>query len=145
MPTNEEKSDTPAQQPPLFPESYPGALDIDSAVRGIVTDAIRKSRKSREQIAEEMSYLVSRSVTKTMLDCYTSETKEHQFPVRFLPAFCQATADYRALRLLADRANLVLITPAEAQLIDVARRLEAKRRADAEFEETTDRVFGGGR
>jgi hypothetical protein len=143
MPMNEEKSDTSPQQSDLFPSLYPGALDIDSAVRGILVDAIRRSKKSREQIAEDMTYLVARSVTKTMLDCWTSETKEHQIPVRHLPAFCQSTGDNRALRLLADRAGMVLITPAEAQLIEVARRLEAKRRADADLEATTDRVFGG--
>ena len=47
-----------------------------------------------------MSDLVGREVSKTMLDAYTSESKEgHRLPAELLPAFCEATGD----RLLESR------------------------------------------
>lgn len=143
MPIAEVKTD--ATQQALFPDTFPGALDIDTSVRALVADAIRRSSKSREQIADDMSYLTGRSVTKTMLDCYTAESKEHRFPVVFLPAFCKSTGDCRLLDLLSQHLGLSMITPRESQLLDVARALENKRRADEQFDTAARFAFGGAR
>src|SRR5262245_20254476 len=65
-----------------YSEPLPGSLDVDNQLRAVLTDSINRcKRKSREQIAEEMSYLLGREVTAAMLDAYTARSKrEHRWP-----------------------------------------------------------------
>jgi hypothetical protein len=78
------------------------AIDLqDRAIRVLITEVMRSSRKSREQIAEEMSRLAGVSITVSMLNDYAAESKKQtRFPASFTAAFCTATQDDRLRKLL---------------------------------------------
>ncbi|MGH9579878.1 MAG: hypothetical protein ACRD2R_02695, partial [Terriglobales bacterium] len=65
------------EQSPLFPgppATFPAALDCDLTLRLLISAAIANCPKSRDQIADEMSYLVGAvKITTPMLNCYTAE------------------------------------------------------------------------
>jgi hypothetical protein len=125
----------PNNQPELF-QSYPGALDMDIAVRWALTQAIRGSSLSREQIVERMSYITGREITVPMLDTFTAESKrQHRFPLAWANAFCAVTNDYRLISLMVEKAGFRVVTVAEA---DVAHKYLDRERAQSELHRATD-------
>lgn len=107
-----------------------GSLNDESMVRAVVTDAIKRSGKSREQIAEEMSRLLAIAVTARMVTAFTSESKElHRWPGAWDRAFCAAVNDTRLLFCRVELAGFHVITAAEAELLDLGREYLRQKRA----------------
>ena len=107
-----------------------GSLDIDALIRGLVTEAISKCPKSRDQIAEEMCALTAGKITARMLDAYTSQAREqHRFPIAFAPAFCRAVDDCRVVEVVAQRLGMRLIDDRDAQLLELGRQYLAQKHA----------------
>lgn len=79
------------------------ASDIDSAIRCLLAESIRRCPKSREQIAEQMSALTGQGITKVMLNDYVARSKSARFPAVFVMAFCAVVGDDRLQRFLLDR------------------------------------------
>lgn len=128
---------TPHMSLPLFDQNssikpLPGSLNDDSLVRGLVTDAIKRCGKSREQIADEMETMLAVPVTARMIASFTAESKEmHRWPGAWDRAFCSATSDYRLLSCRVELAGYKAITQTEAELLDLGREfLRQKRAAD---------------
>jgi hypothetical protein len=94
------KIDSDSNQPTLFsiaPDQLPGSLDLETAVRCAVTEAIKRSPKKRLQVAEEMTALVGRPITERMIDAYCADSHEqHRFPLAWLPALCRVTGNFIA-------------------------------------------------
>jgi hypothetical protein len=66
------EANVPFASLPLFAQNssteiLPGSLNDDSLVREVVTEAIKRSGKSREQVADEMSRTLGLSVTARMI------------------------------------------------------------------------------
>lgn len=100
-------------------------------LRNFVTAEIKKCAKSREQIADEMTALLSVKVTARMLSSFTAESKErHRFPLEFALAFCEVVGSYRLIRELAKRAGFRMVGPEEERLIVIGRAWEQKRKAE---------------
>jgi hypothetical protein len=126
-------------QPDLF-QSYPGALDMDIAVRWMLTAAIKASSLSREQIAERMAYITGREITVPMLDTFTADSKrQHRFPLAWLTAFCAVTGDHRLLALIVEKAGFRMVTTAEAE---VARKYLECQKAELELTAATELALG---
>lgn len=127
-----EHSFTP-DQPSLFSgeeSPAPGSLNDDGLIRELLTALIRRSSKSRQQIAEEMSRLIGSSVTVRMLNSYTSDAAEqHRWPIQFTRAFCHAIQDWALLRCIVERAGFHMITEAEARLLELGRQYLRQKRA----------------
>jgi hypothetical protein len=73
-----------------------GTVPVEDEVRRLLRDAMKDSGKPREQIAGEMSQLIGRTVTASMLaDFSRNGTKKRQvrFPAAWVPAFCEITGD----------------------------------------------------
>jgi hypothetical protein len=112
----------------------PGSLNDESIVRGIVTDAIRKSAKSREIIAEEMSQLVGARVTVRMLNSYTSGAAEqHRWPAQYTRAFCHVVQDWTLLRCITDLSGFHLISVEELDLLELGRQYLKRKSADEQI------------
>ena len=126
---------TQETQLPLIPEEgnfLPGELNDECVVRGIVTEVIRTSAKSRETIADEMSRLCGTAITLRMLNSYTSEAAErHRWPAQFTRAFCHVTGDWTLLRCITERSGFHLITKAERELMELGRQYLIRKQADA--------------
>jgi hypothetical protein len=121
-----EQMDLYADQAPL-----PGSLNDESVVRGVVTEAIRHSTKSREEIAEQMSGLSGDHITVRMLNSYTSEAAEqHRWPAQYTRAFCQVIGDWGLLRCISERSGFHLINDDEVLLLDLGRQFLVRKRAD---------------
>lgn len=109
------------------------SLNDDSMVRAVVTASIKRSGKSRELIADEMSALLGLTVTARMITSFTAESKElHRWPGAWDRAFCKVTGDDTLLRCRAEAAGYRLIRDEEVHLLELGRQYLRRRRADAE-------------
>lgn len=111
----------------------PNHCDDDSLVRGLITDAIRRSTKSRAQIAEEMSHLLGQEVTEAQLNAFTAPSKTgHRWPSAWDRAFCHATGDFRLLTKKAELAGFRVVSVEEYQYLQLGKTyIEQKRAAEA--------------
>jgi hypothetical protein len=107
----------------------PGSCDDDAVVRGLITDSIKRSAKSREEIAELMSQFTGQKITLRMLNAYTAEAAErHRFPLSFARAFCVAVGDWLLLNFIAERAGFRVIDARDTQVLEVGRSYLAQRK-----------------
>lgn len=99
-----------------------GSLDDAATVRSSIGNSLRRSAKSREQIAECMSRLTGTQVTVRQLNNFTSEAREDcRFPLELLRAFCVAAEDYSPLIEIVRELNLNLITETESNVLALGR------------------------
>ncbi|MDR3797983.1 MAG: hypothetical protein P4K93_07510 [Terracidiphilus sp.] len=121
---------------PLFPENssnkpLPGSLNDDLLVRGVVTASIKQSNRSRDQIADQMSALLSVPVTARMITSFTAESKElHRWPGAWDRAFCAATGDDTLLLCRVEAAGYRVIKGEEIQLLELGKQYLRRKRAD---------------
>lgn len=102
----------------------PGALAVGVALRGLLSDLLKRSPMSRHDVAARMGELTGEHISKHQLDSWTAESREGwRFPLEYLPALEEALhtheltawiADLRGARLSVGREAL------EAQLGKVA-------------------------
>jgi hypothetical protein len=116
--------------PSAFPEllyGRAGSTDHDLNLRTLMSEILHRCPKSRDQIADEMSAITGRRITKQMLDGYAAPSKEAaRFPAAFAPAFCKATGDDRLLRLLLPPQLLTLIEIVEREISAAQQAHEAQ-------------------
>lgn len=125
-------------EPPI-----PGSMNDGEAVRAIITECIRNSAKSREQIADAMSRLTGDRVTLRMMNSYTSEAAEqHRWPSQYTRAFCYVVQDWALLRCIVERAGFYLITQAEAELLELGREYLRQKRASEKVQMLEGRLRG---
>jgi hypothetical protein len=135
----------PPTQLPLYAEEppAPGSLNDESVIRIILTEVIRKSAKSREQIAEEMTVMVGERVSLRMLNSYTSEAAEqHRWPSQYTRAFCYVVQDWGLLRCIVERAGFRLITQEEALLLELGTELLRQKRSSEKAAILEKRLLG---
>jgi hypothetical protein len=73
----------PAPATPL-----PGALNYNKVIRRLLSDLLKATPLSREDVAAHMSELTGDTITKHQLDSWTAESREGwRFPLEYLPAF----------------------------------------------------------
>jgi hypothetical protein len=107
-----------------------------SAVRLQITQLIRESAQSREQIADEMTRLLGERVTVRMLNSYTSDAAEkHRWPAQYDIALCEVLGDYTLLEQRCKRAGFRMIGPKEEKLIAIGRAYIAKAKAEKKLAE----------
>jgi len=106
----------------------PGRLNIDATLREMVSEALKKTRLSRYEVAAEMSRLIGREITKSQIDSWSAESKEnHRFPLAYLNAFCEATGDKSIVRLIAEKAGGFFIEGEDALYTELGRIEKLKK------------------
>ena len=99
-------------------------------LRWQITNLIRDSKKSRAQIAEEMSALLQTKVTPRALDSYTAESADqNRWPAQYDIAFCEVIGNYELLQIRVKRAGFRMIGAKEEQLIKLGRAYLAQAKA----------------
>ncbi len=90
---------------PVPPPMRAGVLDIDSEIRGGISDALACCAKPREMVAAEVAMLTGRpTFSKAMLDAYTAESREtHKVPAIFFFAIIHVTGAYDLLDRIVRR------------------------------------------
>lgn len=89
-------------KPPLF-KGPGGTIEVERKVRSILSAAIKKSGKRREEVAAQMAADLGRDITAGMLRDFTrgaSKGRNVRFPAAWITAFCKATGDDELLRFL---------------------------------------------
>lgn len=108
----------------------PGSMNDAAVVRGVLVDSIRRCGKSREQIADAMSYFTGSEITVRRLNGFTAESADdYRFPAELDRAFCMATSDFRLLRCRVELAGYRVIDATEAELLDLGREYLRQKRA----------------
>lgn len=119
---------------PVPVQPTPGALAVGVALRGLLSDLLKRSPLSRFDVAARMSELTGDPITKHQLDSWTAESREGwRFPLEYLPALEEALqtheitawiADLRGARLSVGREALEAQLGRVAQMRDELARQE---------------------
>lgn len=112
-----------APQSGLFNSRVMGDLNRSRGIRVAISDSLEKARKifgkDRLSIAFEMSRLLGRDITKTMVDAWASEEKSAwRLPFEVAVAFCVAAMDWSIFEVLLRPVGKRL---AEANEVSISR------------------------
>jgi hypothetical protein len=108
----------------------PGSISDAAMVRSMLVESIKKSGKSRAQIAEIMSRLSGTEITERRLNAYTAESREDfRFPMELARAFCMATHDFTLLRNLIEMAGFNVVTKTEFDVLQLGHEYLTHKRA----------------
>lgn len=113
-------------------ESAQGALCISARLMVAVKVAIKQAPKSRETIADEMSYLTGAEISVHMINSWVAESHPHRLPAEYLPALCRACGSTEPMRVLADAAGLYALQAPDALRAEIQQFDEAEAQARAE-------------
>lgn len=95
---------------------------LDLPFRQLLSDAMRESGKTRDQIATELSQRVGRTITASMLNDYTATTKEsYRFPAAWIGALLDITRSEQLRRFLLTVEIQTLLKLAQCEL-DIQRK-----------------------
>ncbi len=104
-----------------------GKASIDAAVRSIITEALKRTKSSRYEVAARMSEILGVEITKAQLDAWSAESKEnHRFPFIYTGAFCQAAGDYALVRYVAELCGGYFIESKDALYLRLGRIEKSK-------------------
>jgi hypothetical protein len=121
-----------------------GSFNDQYLVREVITAAMKRSGKSRAQLADEMSFLVGTVVTERMLNAFAAESREDcKFPLQYARALAEVTGDIRVLICFVEKAGLLVITEEEGKLLELGRQILAEKKAQAEIARLKSEIDGG--
>ena|SRR5437868_6873131 len=132
--------------------SLPAVVDRDDDIRFrvLLSQSIRRSGKSREQIADDMARILNRPITARQLNQWSAVSHEAwRMPAIYVSAFCQAVGDNQLQRFLIGpklSALLKLGEIVEHSLPAVLSNYERSRKRsilrDSESESEQEALFG---
>jgi len=104
-----------------------GALDIGLGLRQCLSRAISDSGLDRYRISSEISRLTGSSISKEMLDKYTSSNPDYCIRSETLTAFCHVVGSFEPFRYLLEPLGSDVLNPDDRDLIELARLQEQER------------------
>jgi len=110
----------------------PGRYCVSERLQAAVKMAIRNAPKSRETLADEISFLSGQSITVNTVNNWTAESHPHRIPAELLPAFCEATGDIEPLRILSEAAGVFTLQAPDALRAEIQQYDEAESQARSE-------------
>ena len=111
-----------------------GALDVSESFRKAVSEAIRRSQYSREQIVELIEILTNQRISKHVLDQATSSKQEYRLPAEVLHAICVITGSLEPFRILLNSIGCEVLAPEEQRDLRLMRLMKEKERIEREIE-----------
>ena len=107
---------------PRAPALVGGSLDYASELRHCLSEALKKSPKSRYEIAARMSELTGYDITKAMLDAWTAESRSPwRFPFEYAAAFEVACESICLQELLCRKRGSQILQGEESLLTELGR------------------------
>lgn len=107
----------------MIPGGTKAPRDLDQEIRVLISTIVHTSKRSIEEIADEMARALQRPVGVDVLRAMAAPSHKHRFPLAWLPAFCAATDDFRLLQLAADAMGLPVMDAAAAERMRLAQIL----------------------
>lgn len=95
-------------------DSQPGSMCISAQYLAAVKQALKQVPKSRETIADEMTYLSGRSVTVAMINNWAAESHPHDLPAELEHIFCHVTGCDAPMKLKNDKRGLYTLPAPDA-------------------------------
>lgn len=110
-------------------------LDLGPELLGALNQALREAKRqgiSRERLVDRMNTLMpdlERPITKRQLDSWMARSKEHhEFPMRYIAAFCVATKSELPLRVIANALGFDLVDSRERMTLELGEIMVRKGR-----------------
>lgn len=98
-----------------------GSLDVSMVFRDALSKALAACKDSRWQVAAQISELTRRTLSKDMLDKYTSSNQDYGFRAEELTAFCAVTGSLEPFRVLLDPLSCDVCDPEDTKHLRLAR------------------------
>lgn len=124
-----------AQQTIFDTQLSEGSLDVSMAFRASLTKVISKLPNSRWEISARISELTNRNISKDMLDKYTSSNLDYALRAEDLTAICQVTGSIEPVQVLLDPLGYEVISPADSDLVKLARLTQKRAEIEAQMAE----------
>jgi len=124
-------------------------LDINLELMGGINKAIREARVNgmgREHIIERMNLCLEATdqITLRQLNAWTAASKEsHNFPTRYLPAFCWATQCMQPLLMLVQCLGYELVDGRDQLAAELGNKLLAEAKNKREIKQLQTILTGG--
>ncbi len=123
---------------PVNPQ--PASLDHAIELRHLLSDVLKKTTKTRFEVAARMAELTGHDISKAMLDAWTAESREAwRFPLEYATAFEVACDSYsltefqarkRGCKVYAgDEVRQAEIGRIESQIGEMTTKLKALKKA----------------
>lgn len=109
-----------------------GQIDHDAETRALLNEAIKRSPFDRDQIADRMTPLAGRKITKEQLDSWTGASRPNRFPAELIGPFNAAVGNTILLDGLAELSGCKLIEGLELQFARLGQLLVFIEHAKAE-------------
>jgi hypothetical protein len=107
---------------PCAPAPVGGSLDYATELRCVLSDALKKTPRSRHEVAARMSELTGQDISKSMLDAWTAESKTPwRFPYEFAAAFEVACESTCLQELLGRKRGSRILVGEETLLTELGR------------------------
>ncbi len=118
----------------------PASLDYAKELRHLLSDVLKKTTKSRFEVASRMSELTGHDISKAMLDAWTAESREAwRFPFEYATALEISCDTYALTEFMArkrgcrvfvgDEIRQAEIGRIESQIDELATKLKALKKA----------------
>lgn len=112
---------------PCAPAPVGGSLDYATELRCVLSDALKKTPRSRHEVAARMSELTGQDISKSMLDAWTAESKSPwRFPFEFAAAFEVACESTHLQELLCRKRGSRILVGEDALVAEMGRIQKAK-------------------
>ena len=105
-----------------------------------VSEAIRLSTLSREQILDRLAILLGRQVSKAQFDAWTAETNRNRMPADVLIGVCYLLGINKPINTLLAPARLRVATERDRAFAELGMKGLARENLDAEIAELKRRV-----
>jgi len=126
------------EPPPLvkrFDEVRVRAGTLRQRIALAVSETLKESEMSREEIANGMTEWLGEEMSKNMLDAYASQSREeHSISLLRVLALLHVTGDMRLLQLAADLFGHSVIENRYLPWVEVGMRADHKIESDKSFD-----------
>ena len=118
-----------------------GSFRQTEAVREALKETFSNSILSRDEIADEMSRLLSEKVTKNHLNNWTAESKNGwRMPLEYAAAFSMITNDSKVIKAAFAGSGINVLDDSEMAFYEIGKAIEEKRESDARLKENRNRL-----
>ncbi len=109
-------------------EATPGKRCVSAQLNFAARKSLKQAPKSRETIADEMSFMTGQEVTIHMINSWAAESHPHRLPAEMVPAFVEATGCDAVLMVLNDALSKHVLPGADALRSEIQKLDEESKR-----------------
>jgi len=118
-----------------------GSFRRSDAVQEAVRSALKSCLLSREEIADEMSRLLSEEITKNHIANWAAESKNGwRMPLEYTAAFSMITNDNSVIKAAFSGSGINVLDDSEMAFYEIGKAIEEKRESDARLKENRNRL-----